>query len=618
LVRFFGYIWRFIERLVKAVQVIFFLFIVAFIFAVFSGMSGVAVSVPQKAALIIAPQGNLVEQAAGETISQALMSSNQAASQTVVSDIVDSLHRAAEDDRIQAVVLAPNYLTGGGLSKQQDIAAAIDEFRATGKRVVAMADSYGQAQYYFASHADEIYMHDFGFVLIEGFGYFKTYFADAIDKLKVDVNVFRVGEYKSFVEPYERNSMSVEDRQSARRWLDQLWTAYRSDVADARGLTLENFDLYVNNASDLLEAAQGDAAQAAMDAGLIDGLMNHQEFRSHMQGLVGVDEERSDSFSHIDFQSYLMATDFEYREANQKGPAVGVIVASGNIVDGEAAPGTIGSLSLARLIRQAATDDEIAALVLRVDSPGGSMFASEVVLDELQALQAAGKPFVASMSSVAASGGYYISMTADEIWAAETTVSGSIGVGAIYPTFQRSLESLGVTIDGFGTTELAGQLNPTMKLGDEGRRLLDISVRSAYDVFIGKVAEHRELELGRVDELARGRIWIGSDARELGLVDELGTLDDALESAAKLAGLPEDAWGTVYIARQQSLAEKLLMQYMQLLEQLLSVFGGSGSQLTSLMQGFSEQVEAALPLLNQWNDPRGIYYHCLCEVSTQN
>jgi len=333
---------------------------------------------------------------------------------------------------------------------------------------------------------------------------------------------------------------------------------------------------------------------------------------------VGVDEERSDSFSHIDFQSYLMATDFEYREANQKGPAVGVIVASGNIVDGEAAPGTIGSLSLARLIRQAATDDEIAALVLRVDSPGGSMFASEVVLDELQALQAAGKPFVASMSSVAASGGYYISMTADEIWAAETTVSGSIGVGAIYPTFQRSLESLGVTIDGFGTTELAGQLNPTMKLGDEGRRLLDISVRSAYDVFIGKVAEHRELELGRVDELARGRIWIGSDARELGLVDELGTLDDALESAAKLAGLPEDAWGTVYIARQQSLAEKLLMQYMQLLEQLLSVFGGSGSQLTSLMQGFSEQVEAALPLLNQWNDPRGIYYHCLCEVSTQN
>ncbi len=618
MVRFFGYIWRFIERLVKAVQVIFFLFIVAFIFAVFSGMSGVAVSVPQKAALIIAPQGNLVEQAAGETISQALMSSNQAASQTVVSDIVDSLHRAAEDDRIQAVVLAPNYLTGGGLSKQQDIAAAIDEFRATGKRVVAMADSYGQAQYYFASHADEIYMHDFGFVLIEGFGYFKTYFADAIDKLKVDINVFRVGEYKSFVEPYERNSMSVEDRQSARRWLDQLWTAYRSDVADARGLTLENFDLYVNNASDLLEAAQGDAAQAAMDAGLIDGLMNHQEFRSHMQGLVGVDEERSDSFSHIDFQSYLMATDFEYREANQKGPAVGVIVASGNIVDGEAAPGTIGSLSLARLIRQAATDDEIAALVLRVDSPGGSMFASEVVLDELQALQAAGKPFVASMSSVAASGGYYISMTADEIWAAETTVSGSIGVGAIYPTFQRSLESLGVTIDGFGTTELAGQLNPTMKLGDEGRRLLDISVRSAYDVFIGKVAEHRELELGRVDELARGRIWIGSDARELGLVDELGTLDDALESAAKLAGLPEDGWDTAYIARQQSLAEKLLMQYMQLLEQLLSVFGGSGSQLTSLMQGFSEQVEAALPLLNQWNDPRGIYYHCLCEVSTQN
>jgi protease-4 len=615
LVRFFGYIWRFIERLVKAVQVIFFLFVIAFFFAVFSGMSGVAVSVPQKAALIIAPQGSLVEQASGETLSQALMSSNQTAAQTVVGDIVDSLRRAAEDDRIQAVVLAPNYLAGGGLSKQQVIAAAIDDFKASGKPVVAMADSYSQAQYYFASHADEIYMHDFGFVLIEGFGYFKTYFAEAIDKLKVDVNVFRVGEYKSFVEPYERNSMSEEDRDSARRWMDQLWSAYRSDIAAARGLTNEDFDMYVNNATVLLEAAQGDAAQAAKDAGLIDGLMNHQEFRSYMQSLVGVDEERTDSFANIDFQSYLMATDFENRESNQLGPDVAVIVASGNIVDGEAAPGTIGSLSLARLIREAATDDEVAALVLRVDSPGGSMFASEVVLDELEALQAAGKPFVASMSSVAASGGYYISMAADEIWAAETTISGSIGVGAIYPTFQRSLESLGVRVDGFGTTELAGQLNPTMKLGDQGRQLLDISVRSAYDVFIGKVAEHRGLELSRVDELARGRIWTGADARDLGLVDKLGTLDDALESAARLAGLPDDGWDTVYIARQQSLAEKLLMQYMQLLEQMLSVFGEGGSGLSSLMQGLSDRVGIAVPLLQQWNDPRSIYYHCLCEIS---
>lgn len=615
MVRFFGYIWRFIERLVKAVQVIFFLFIIAFFFAVFSGMSGVAVSVPEKAALIIAPQGSLVEQAAGETISQALMDSNPAGSQTVVRDVVNSLQRAAEDDRIQAVVLAPNYLTGGGLSKQQVIAAAIDEFRATGKRVVAMADSYNQSQYYFASHADEIYMHDFGFVLIEGFGYFKTYFADAIDKLKVDVNVFRVGEYKSFVEPYERNSMSDEDRESARRWLEQLWNVYRRDVAAARNLTREDFDMYVNNSAVLLEAAQGDAAQAALDAGLIDGMKNHQEFRSYMQSLVGVDEERSDSFSHIDFQTYLMATDFEYSEDGEQGPDVAVIVASGNIVDGEAAPGTIGSLSLARLIRQAATDDGVAALVLRVDSPGGSMFASEVVLDELQALQAAGKPFVASMSSVAASGGYYISMAADEIWAAETTVSGSIGVGAIYPTFQRSLETLGVTVDGFGTTELAGQLNPTLELGDEGRRLLDISVRSAYDVFIGKVAEHRGLDLDRADDLARGRIWLGSDALDLGLVDKLGTLDDAVESAAVLAGLPDEAWDAVYIDRQQSLAEKLLMQYMRLLEQLLSVFGVDHGGLGSLMQGLPESIGAMVPLLQQWNDPRGIYYHCMCEIN---
>jgi len=614
--RFFGYIWRFLERLVKAIRVVFFLFIVVIIVAIFSGMGGVAISVPDKAALIIAPDGVLVEQAEGESLGQALLQARQAPTYTVVKDVVESLRRAADDDRIQAVVLAPDYLSGGGLSKLQTIADAIDEFRGSGKPVIAMADSYDQTQYYFASHADEIYMHDFGFVLIEGFGYFKTYFADAIDKLNVDVNVFRVGEFKSFVEPYERNSMSDEDRQSARRWLEQLWNTYLEDVSSARNLSRGDFSKYVNNASDALEAGNGDAAQVAIDAGLVDGLKSHQEFRQYMQDLVGVDAERADTYAHIDHRSYLAATDFDNRSSTDGRSNVAVIVASGEIVDGEAPPGSVGSLSLSRLIRQAALDESVAAVVLRVDSPGGSMFASEVVLDQLQALQAAGKPLVASMGSVAASGGYYISMVADEIWASEATISGSIGVGAIYPTFQRSLESLGVTVDGFGTTELAGQLNPTMPLGDEGRRLLDISVRSAYDVFVGKVAEHRGMELDRVDQLARGRIWTGADAQELGLVDQLGGLDDAIEAAAARAGLTDDDWDVLYVAERLSMAEQLLLQYLRFLDRLFSIFNADMGSLGRLLNLLSEQVDTGLPSLQNWNDPRGIYYHCFCEFGS--
>ena len=612
MIRFLGYIWRFIERLVKAIQVIFFLFVVGFIVIVVSGRSGAVVTVPDSAALILAPAGILVDQQEGEPLDMALLSMQGVSQeQTVVRDVVESLRRAAEDERIEAVVLLPGYLEGGGLSKQQVVGAALNEFKASGKPVIAMADSYGQAQYYLAAYADEIYMHDFGFVLIEGFGYFRTYFADAIDKLNVDVNVFRVGEYKSFVEPYTRNSMSLEDRQASRRWVEGLWDAYRRDISEARGLSAAELDAYINDVVGVLQAADGDAARAAIDAGLVDGLKNHHEFRAYMIDMVGRDADVPDSYSHIDYYSYLLATDFEEDNVNTADRNVAVIVASGNIVDGEAAPGTIGSLTLSQLIRDAANDDSIAAVVLRVDSPGGSMFGSEVVLDQLQALQARGKPLVASMSSLAASGGYYISMSADEIWASETTISGSIGVGAIFPTFQRSLEALGVNIDGFGMSPFAGQLSPVRELGDDARQLMEVSVKSAYDLFIGKVAEARQLDLAKVDELARGRVWIGTDALELGLVDQLGTLDDAIESAAALAGLPEDSWGIVYVEKELSIGEQLLLQYARLLQKMFSY---SDSGLASGLLRIFDSLPAELELLTEWNDPRGIFYHCMCEL----
>jgi protease-4 len=613
--RVFGLLWSMIERLVKGIQVLIFLFVVVLVLSALSGLSGGGISIPDSAALIVAPSGFLVEQPEGEPLDRALFQMESGEQQTVVRELVASLELAAQDERIEAVVLLPDYMQGGGLSKQQEVARALDTFRATGKPVIAMADSYDQSQYYLAAHADEIYMHDFGFVLIEGYGYFKMYFADALEKLQVDVNVFRVGEFKSFVEPYLRNDMSEEDRVASRPWLEGLWSAWKRDVLAARDLDPQILDAYVNDVVDVLQAADGDAGKAAIDAGLVDGLMSHQEFRNYMISMVGVSADESDTFEQIDYLSYLMAAELEEGLDEELSEAnVAVIVASGEIVDGEASPGTIGSATLARLIRQAHRDESIAAVVLRVDSPGGSMFASEVVLDQLQELQASGRPLVASMGSVAASGGYYISMAADEIWAAETTISGSIGVGAMFPTFQRSLNQLGVSVDGFGTTPLTGQLSPARELGDEGRALLDVSVRSAYDVFISKVAEARKMDKARVDEIAQGRVWIGEDAYKVGLVDELGGLDGAIASAASMAGLVEGEYDTVYIERELTMAEKVLLQYARLLGMLFAQGDSEPDGVARILRNLLTSFESELNALRVWNDPRGLYLHCMCEI----
>lgn len=613
--RFFRFVGRLLTGLVRAIQVVFFLVFVAIVIGVVAGLGGAVVQVPDKAALVVAPSGLLVEQAEGEVLDQALLDLQGAApGQTVVREVVDALRLAADDDRIQAVVLLPDFLAGGGLSKLQTIGRALDEFRATGKPVIAMGSGFDQNQYYLAAHADEIYMHDFGLVLFEGYGYFRAYFADAIDKLNIDVNVFRVGKYKSFVEPYLRNSMSADDREASERWVESLWTAWRRDVSEARGLAQAALDNYVTQLVPALESAGGDAGRAAVDAGLVDGLRSFTEFRDYVAGIVGRNEDATDSYSHIDFREYLLARDFETREERSRERNVGVIVASGAIVDGEAPPGTIGSDTLARLIRDAAADSRLDAVVLQVDSPGGSMFASEVIVDELQALRESGKPLVASMSSVAASGGYYISMPADQIWAAETTISGSIGVGAIFPTFQRSLGSLGVTVDGFGTTEWTGQFSGLRELGPEGRRLLEVSTRSAYDVFVGKVAEAREMSVDKVEDIARGRVWTGADAREIGLVDEVGGLEQALDAAAELAGLPADSWGVVYVRKPMSIAEKLLLQYASFLEQLAVRIGWDAPRLPAALRATMDDLAGQLDTLEAWNDPRGIYLHCFCVV----
>ncbi|MGI9317559.1 MAG: signal peptide peptidase SppA [bacterium] len=608
---FFKALFRWLDNLFKVVKVLVVVLVVMF---VVGSLADKAPGVPESAALLVAPSGVLVEQLAGDPFERAVAEiQGTVQAQSTVKSVVDSLDSAAEDDRIKVVVLYFDELSGGGLSKLRTIGAAIDRTRAAGKKVIAMGSSFDQTQYYLAARADEVYMHDFGVVLIEGFGSYKVYAGEALEKLQVDVNVFRVGEYKSFVEPYVRNDMSAEDRQASRQWLEALWSVYKNDVSAARNLNSQDVQNYADQIVPLLQKADGNAARAAMDAGLIDGLMSYQQFQNYIAEEAGESEDFPGTFERIDYRSYAQIVESE-KQAQEEDSEIAVIVASGMIIDGEASSGTTGGDSLARLIRQASEDKSVEAVVLRVDSPGGSMFASEIIFDQLEYLKATGKPLVASMGSLAASGGYYISMSADQIWASETTISGSIGVGAVYPTFNRGLRSLGLSIDGVGTSTLTGQMSPMRELGSEARELLDISVLSAYDVFISKVADAREMEKGRVDEIARGRVWTGAEALEIGLVDELGGLDAAIEAAAGLANLEPGAYRIKYVAEALTPMQRFLMEYVTLLRRLFSFVGtGVPSASSSITGEFVQILKREFEQLVLWNDPRGLYYHCMCE-----
>lgn len=612
IVRFFRFIWRLFGVLKALLQVLVVLLLIALIVTAFQGA---VVEVPDRAALVLAPSGQLVEELTDDTVSRALLEAQGVPpAETLVRDLTDALAAAAADDRIEAVVLSLGGLQGGGLSKLRDIAAAIGAFRETGKPVIAMGDAYTQEQYFLAAHADTVFMHPFGAVYLEGFGYFRPYFREGLEKLRVDMNVFRVGEYKSFVEPFTRDDMSVADREAARRWVESLWAVWREDVALARNLDDEALNTYANELADRVETAEGNLAQVALEAGLVNELSGRLGFDNYMADLVGEGQNGEFGFSAIGHADYLRA--LRPGVAVNQPQNVGVIVASGQIVDGDSQPGVVGGDTLAALIGAAAVDDTVDAVVLRVDSPGGSMFASEVVFEALHGLKATGKPLVASMSSTAASGGYYIAMPADEIWADASTITGSIGVGALLPTFQRSLAEIGVRTDGFGTTRLSGQASLVMGLGPDARRILQASVEEAYRQFLDRVAASRDMSFERADNLARGRVWVGTDAFELGLVDGIGGLDEAVTIAAERAGLEAGEYGVRYIRQELGFRERLALSMAPAGRAVLTWFGVK--QTESLSVGTFRQVVKRLGedlrSLTWFNDPRDIYYHCFCEL----
>ena len=395
-----------------------------------------------------------------------------------------------------------------------------------------------------------------------------------------------------------------------RFFLGALWDAYQADVTAARELPADALQRYADEMTGLLTVAGGDTARMALDYGLVDGLMSRDEIRQRLDGLVGDGDE--DDYEEVDVSTYLAAT----RRPQQLSAAenkVAVIVAAGSILNGAQPPGAVGGDSTAAMIRRATEDDDVKALVMRVDSPGGSAFAADVILRELEAFRATGRPLVASMSSVAASGGYWISMGADEIWASPTTITGSIGVGATFPTFSRSLDRIGIHVDGLGSTQLSGQGDPLRELGADLSALIQQSIEFTYAEFIGQIAAFRDKNVEDVDEVARGRVWIASDAQRFGLVDELGNIEDAIASAAGLADLAEGAYQVEYFHKQLSVAERIALELVRTAAPITRALN-VGPRLPDAFQMMLDVAAEPFRFVDTLNDPRDIYVYCFCET----
>ncbi len=601
LLRPFKWIWLLAVGVYRALFVLLMIMVVAAIFL--ARQERPMAQIKDGAALVLAPAGDLVDQMDSGGFERLIEQlSEQPASKTLVRDLTEAIELAASDPRIPMAVLKLDDLQSAGIPQIEEIATALEKFRAAGKPVYAWAPTYDQTQYLLAAQADKISLDPLGMVLVEGLSVYNNYFRDALDKLGVNVHVFRVGEYKSAVEPFLRNDMSQEAREANIEWLGDLWSNYSHLVATARKLPEDAMAEYVGKLREGLERHHGDAAAYAQETKLVDAVEKLDEFRAAVGVKVGMDDDLG-SFNQINFRDYLAAARFETRRIDAEADSsVALVAVQGEIVDGQGEPGVASGDVIAGLLSDARRDTDVAAVVLRVDSPGGSVFAAEQIRREVDALQDAGKPVVVSMGSVAASGGYWVSMDADEIWAHDSTVTGSIGIFGILPTFEKPLEKLGIHTDGVGTTALAGSLRFDRALSPEIAMILQSEVDHGYRKFIDGVAAGRDLPAADVEKVARGRVWSGTQARKLGLVDEIGGLDEAIASAAKMAGLQEGHY------QLQEFKPEVLMP----LRRWLGFLGTEGSLTVKMIEKPLAEIRR---LSRVFGDKRGVYAHCFCVPS---
>ena len=564
--------------------------------------------IPDEAALILSPQGDIVIQKTETMLSSRLMG-EASREETLLKDIIDVIDHAKDDQRVKALVLDLQDMGSAASSKLADIGQALLRFKTGGKPIYASGDYYGQQQYYLAAHADHLYLHPMGGVALTGFGIYRNYFKSALENLMIQFHVFRVGTYKSALEPFLRDDMSEYAKEANLSWLSVLWDTYAGTISELRGLPPEAVDDYINNVSENLSLVKGDTAQLALDHGLVDALKTRDEVREELIALVGEDEDEM-TINKIQFDDYLAAIKPQQKQTRDDTSKVGVIVAKGIILDGVQPAGKIGGDTLTDLIRQARLDDEVKALVLQIDSPGGSALASELIRRELELTRQSGKPVIASMSSIAASGGYWIASPADEIWAAPTTITGSIGIYSAFATLEKSLDYLGIHNDGVGTTRVADAFDTARPLNPIIADSMEQIIQHNYRRFIKTVSEGRNLTLQDVEKIAQGRVWSGKTAMELGLIDQFGNLQDAVQSAASMVNLKD--YDVIYIEQPQTAREKLIKRLNHFLA------GIANNPLASVAHPavrFFKKLGPELEAIVELNDPQGVYAYCLvCNV----
>jgi len=602
---------KFIWNAIKAFHILAGSILLVLIFMALAGIFAEkpTISVPKGSALVLAPEGSIVERKPRPTPADILLGS-QRPKEVLLRDLLQAIDSAKDDPKISMLVLDLDRLSGAGVASTQALGKAIAAFRESDKPVIAAGQSYSQTQYYLAAQADEIWMNPAGEVSLAGYGAYPPHFASALDKLKARVHVFRVGTYKSAVEPFIRDDMSNDAKEANRAFLGSLWQQYLGGVGSGRGLAPAAISRMISEYLPRLEAAGGDPAQFAFDQGLVDRLMPAPDMRKELMNRVG--EDKDGSFKRIGYERYLAATK---RESDRERPAVAVVTLRGAIVPGEAPADQIGAANAVELIEEARRDDKVKAIVLRVDSGGGSAFASELIRQALTDAQAAGKPVVASFGSVAASGGYWISATADEIWASPTTITGSIGIFGLFVSVDESLDAIGINTDGVGTTQLAGAFDPTRPLPDAAARILQTTIEDGYEKFLELVAQGRGMTIESVDKIAQGRVWAGETAKSLGLVDSLGDLESAVDRAAALAALEEGAYRIRHIEKPLSQFDQFLLG---LTEQAQAVGLLSPDRKHPPMTAFDDLARRSMAVLERlsWlKDPRGNYALCLaCNV----
>ncbi|MGF1775834.1 signal peptide peptidase SppA [Vibrio nomapromontoriensis] len=612
IVRFIGLvfkgIWKVINFTRLAIVNLIFFAVIAMLYFGFTQVDSSTPAVKKESALVLNIAGPIVEQSSYvnpmDSVTGSLFGKDMP-KENVLFDIVDTIRHASTDDHVTGLVLSLRDMPETSLTKLRYIAKAINEFKATGKPVLAYGSFYNQSQYYLASYADKVYLAPDGAVLIKGYSAYSMYYKTLLEKLDVTTHVFRVGTYKSAVEPFLRDDMSPAAKESATRWVSQLWDAYVDDVATNRELATDVLTPTMDTFLAELKSVDGDLAALSKKLGLVDELATKQQVNQAMIDAFGSDGDGS--FNAIGYYDYQMTIPFDVQAPQD---SVAVVVASGTIMDGEQPRGTVGGDTVAGLLKQAREDDTVKSVVLRVDSPGGSAFASEVIRNEVEALQQAGKPVVVSMSSLAASGGYWISMSADKIIAQPTTITGSIGIFSVITTFEKGLNNIGINTDGVGTSPFSG-VGVTTGLTEGASAAFQMGIENGYKRFITLVADNRDMTVDGVDNIAQGRVWTGQDALDRGLIDQIGDFDDAVAVAAELGNL--DTYDVYWVEEPLSPAQQFMQEMMQQVK--VSLGYDVSSWIPASLQPAAAQIQQQASLVESFNDPKGHYVLCLtCNV----